>query len=113
MDCLVYSPQITPRISYTFRVLLEEFMGLRADLTDQQGIYQSFEGIKINYSKTVLTDREVFLLASGFLNDSDIRPPATEYKWKTGNLFLFDMIASHAAFDFYLHSYVFFMLCWS
>jgi len=53
---LIYTPRITKRISYIFKLYFEQLMGLKFELTTKTDVFKSFEGAKINYSKNSFDD---------------------------------------------------------
>jgi hypothetical protein len=48
---LIYTPRITKRVRYVFKLFFENLMGLKFDLTSKPDFFESYEGVKINYSK--------------------------------------------------------------
>ncbi len=48
---LIYTPRITKRVSYIFKLFFENLMGLEFELTSKPDFFKAFEGVRINYSK--------------------------------------------------------------
>ena len=68
---LVYSLDASPRLAYTLRVLFEVLYPVPYRLSTSAAEYQSFEGLKINYSHTALNaGNELHILPSGLLAES-------------------------------------------
>lgn len=63
---LIYTPKITKRVSYIFKLFFENLMGLEFELTAKTDVFNAFGGAKINYSKeafdNLLTFQPVDLL---------------------------------------------------
>ncbi len=57
---LIYTPKITKRIGYIFKLFFESLMGLEFDLTTKADVFVAFDGAKINYSKSAFGDLLTF-----------------------------------------------------
>jgi hypothetical protein len=57
---LIYTPKITKRVSYIFKLFFENLMGLEFDLTTKTDVFNAFDGAKINYSKVVFDNQLTF-----------------------------------------------------
>lgn len=110
MDCLVFTPDLSPRISYAFKIILEEYLGLEIEITSNRAAYDDFEGIKINYSRERLCSEELLLPSCGLLLESTIRPLEIEIEYFSGVPFFFKLSVPDADFDFDMPALVFFML---
>lgn len=74
MNCLVYTKEITPRVTYTFQVLLETMKELSYKVTTDRDEFRAFDGIRINYSNNRLTDSEILLPCTSLLFENTIHP---------------------------------------
>lgn len=48
---LIYTPRITKRVSYIFKLYFEQLLGVKCELTSRMESFRTFEGARINYSK--------------------------------------------------------------
>jgi len=63
---LIYSPKISKRLKYIFKLIFKDLIGTEFKITTDPEEFQSFEGIKINYSTKVFND-EIFFYSSNLL----------------------------------------------
>ena len=100
---LVYTSQITARVSYIFNELLPS-----AELTDSTGKFISYPGVKISYSKEKFCSNTLWIVPHGLLNDIGIHEQKINCsEWKGKKVFFattgdipFDIFAA----SFYLLS---------
>ncbi len=69
---LIYSPHITPRLSY-IAAWLGEQTGSTPLCTDDQLSFEKSEEIKINYSEYRISQQEIWIKPQGLLNESGIK----------------------------------------
>ena len=70
---LLYTPRITKRKKYIFKLLVNNLIGYRFDLTDNREYYLSYKGAKINYSNQRLGKDELFFFSYGLLDEKGIK----------------------------------------
>jgi len=71
---LVYSSQITPRLSYSTQLIFGELLGVDAMVTSNLETYLSHEGPKLLYAKEPLLQSGIFLQSNPLLFEQGIRP---------------------------------------
>lgn len=69
---LIYTPKITQRKKYIFKLLLGELLGLTFVITENIDDFNSFEGAKINYSNQPSKDG-IFIYSHLLLNETEIK----------------------------------------
>ena len=68
---LIYSPQLSPRIRYTFKLIIEGLLKDELVFTSKVEELESFEGPKINYSKDPELEG-LFFESNGLLSEKEI-----------------------------------------
>ena len=63
---LIFSPKTSKRLKYIFKLIFNDIIGTEFEITNNSEEFQSFEGIKINYS-TKAFDDEIFFYSSKLL----------------------------------------------
>lgn len=71
---IVYTPEITPRVQYTWEVLVRYVLKTDYELTTDLETYLRTDACKINYSNERRLQEEVFIPAGKLLFESGIRP---------------------------------------
>lgn len=75
MKLLVYSPQLTARLEYIFRLVLEEILGIRVDFTQDTGEFSSHPGPALAYGPTPPSSPAIpFWKAHSLLFEDKIQP---------------------------------------
>ena len=69
---LIYSPQLSPRIRYTFKLIIEGLLKDELAFTSNVEELESFEGPKINYSKDPEL-KGLFFESNGLLSEKEIK----------------------------------------
>jgi len=69
---LIYTPQLTPRIRYIFKLMIAGLLKDEFKFTSDPEVFVSAEGPKINYSKDP-AHGGLFIEAHGLLNEKDIQ----------------------------------------
>lgn len=98
----------TPRLGYIGDFILKEITSLSFRITDDKEIFKIYEGSKINYSSTRITDNECWIKPQGLLRENSIKEQTIAcFEWndskaffKTEGDFPFDIFAA----SFYLLS---------
>jgi len=73
----IYTSEVSPRVSYTFRVFFEEILETDFVLTSNDNEYDEFLGPKFVYGLANIND-SIHFGASGLLNENNIRDLAPE-----------------------------------
>ena len=68
---LIYSPQITNRVKYTFQLYFAETYGVSFELTSKKEQFKNFEGPKFSYAYHPIED-EIFFKSADLLFKSEI-----------------------------------------
>ncbi len=110
MDCLVFAPEITPRIRYTYKTILQEFFGLETGFTDNLEDFKSFQRVKINYSHEICQSGEVYIVPCGLLSEQGIRKIELTIEFKADLPFFFKTDNAAADLTYDLPAMIFFML---
>jgi hypothetical protein len=71
---LIYANQQSARLSYMVDFISREIFIESAIVTTEKDVFRNYDGPKINYSETRLTDTEFHLSPVSLLFESDIRP---------------------------------------
>jgi len=80
---LLLCPKISNRLKYASRLLLEELLGLKVDLTSNQKRYENCDGAKMHYAPQPVSPSGVFVYSSGFLEKTAIEPFEPEVDCKS------------------------------
>lgn len=110
MRLLIYTPTLTPRVQYTWEVLLRYVLKTNFELTTDLETYLRSDACKINYSNERRNPSEVFIPAGKLLFESGIRPQQIDL-WRLENLSaFFRQAAPNADFTFDLPGLVFYLI---
>jgi len=69
---LIYTPKISSRHQYIFKVLFSEIYSIEYSLTENLEYYTQSNNFKINYSNSIICEDELFVKHSGLLNQKGI-----------------------------------------
>jgi len=69
---LVYTPQITNRVSFIFKFVFEELLGIELELSSDMDAFIGFHDVKLNYSKRAIGE-ELFIMSSDLLLERGIK----------------------------------------
>lgn len=72
MKVLIYSHKITNRIKYIFNLIFVDLLQTEIELTTDLESFQSYEGVKLHYGKTIFND-ELFFAADKLLFERGIK----------------------------------------
>ncbi|HNX07673.1 MAG TPA: polysaccharide deacetylase family protein [Bacteroidales bacterium] len=101
----VYSPQVTPRISFIFDLIFKNILGLEYRVTDNREAFLKCSGPRLNYSGSRF-DSEVFIESSGLLFDKGVRPQALRVSaWNGTKMFYETSAGSDLPFDIFAASF--------
>lgn len=73
MKSIIYTPAPLPRLDYVADYVLKTLLGLEMVVTTSEDVFRHFEGIRINYAASHITDHEVHICPQGLLADIDVR----------------------------------------
>lgn len=68
---LIYTPKITSRHKYIFKLFFKEIYQIKFQITERENEFKSFDGAKLNYFNTSFED-EIFIESMGLLNEKGI-----------------------------------------
>lgn len=98
---LVYTPQITPRVKYTFKQVCTRILGIPVSFTSTVEDFIAHDSLKMSYAKKPLGNeffvRSHDLLFENGLNDLEF----TVYKWEETKCFFINGDISHLPFDIF------------
>jgi hypothetical protein len=103
---LVYTPHITPRISYIIQLLNERWQ-IEVAVTDDLELFQQSNDVKIVYAEQRIDDSSFFLQSIGLLLQHDIRKQhITCFDWSDSKAFF----QTHDNFGFDIFSAIFYLI---
>ena len=85
---LIYSPNSSPRLQYILQLLFHSLSGTNYELTQDLQRFTSYNGPRLNYSKNKTGD-EIFIRASDFLFDKEVKPQSIGIAERMGMKILF------------------------
>ncbi len=68
---LIYTPKITSRHKYIFKLFFNEIHQIKFQITEREDEFKAFDGAKLNYSNTSFED-DIFIESIGLLNEKGI-----------------------------------------
>jgi hypothetical protein len=72
-NLLIYTPLVTPRVTYIFKLLLDDLLGLSFEFTDNPSFYQAYQGPVLCYDvQPVRRKEEIFIMSAGLLTEKSI-----------------------------------------
>ena len=78
---LIYTPQITSRHKYIFKLFFNEIYKINFEITNDIQGFQEFEGVKLNYSNKKI-DQELFIESYGLLEEKGINQQEINVKFE-------------------------------
>ena len=66
-NLLIYIPKITARHKYVFKVILNDIFQVKYQLTDDKDFYLTSALPRLNYSKSIVIDDELFVESADLL----------------------------------------------
>ena len=69
---LIYTPKISSRHQYIFKVLFSEIYSIEYSLTENLEDFTQSNNAKINYSNSIICEDELFIKHNGLLNQKGI-----------------------------------------
>ncbi|MGL4597690.1 MAG: hypothetical protein ACRCYO_09185, partial [Bacteroidia bacterium] len=96
---LVYTPKITSRSRYMFRLFFKELLGLEVKLTSDVAELTTWSGAKISYAQQAVSD-ELFFYSRQLLFESGIREQnISVFEWEGHPVFFATGKTSALPFD--------------
>ena len=89
MDVLFYSKLPSNRLAYIVSFLFDNLLGASCILSNNIGEYQSFNGIKINYSDSQISTNELWIKPHTLLFEQGIKEQKIEINFISGLAILF------------------------
>ena len=106
---LIYSPKITSRHQYIFKVLLNEIYFIEYSLTDDLDLFIASNKVKINYSDHPICKEEFFIKKHGLLDQKGIHQIDIKVDYLNNMPYFF--IAYHAnSYNFDIFSASFYLI---
>jgi hypothetical protein len=107
---LVLVPKTTPRLQYTFKLMLTGLLGIDYTLTAKVGEFCSYEGMKFAYGKSIEDEDHLYLASAGLLFEKGITNPSIQSVEYDGEKALFPVYERNAALPYDPFSAAFFMV---
>ncbi len=96
---LVYSPHITPRIRYIFKLIINDLLKDEVVLTSDTDEVAAFQGPRINYSNDS-TIKGLYFAAHGLLTEKEIENRDLSFTEEDGNVAFFKVYDKASAMSF-------------
>ena len=85
---LIYTPELTPRITYTFSLFFESLIQGSYKVTKDIQEYKAYAGPKLNYSSQPVENDKLFFRSYGLLTQTGIKPQdITVTEWQGLKIF--------------------------
>jgi len=68
---LIFTAEVTPRLTYTFDLIFKEYLGINYALTSDDAAFRQYSGARLSYGQAPLSD-ELFFSASDLLFEKGI-----------------------------------------
>lgn len=96
---LIYVPQLSPRIRYTFKIVFSTFLKISDyELTTDAVDFINQEGAKISYGEKAM-GKELFFKAHGLLTQKGIKEQSISISEHKGETVIFPVVDSAMAYD--------------
>ncbi len=111
VQALVFTPASSSRVSYVFRFLGKQALGMPVSITDQRSQFlRATDCLRIHYGSSPIPEADVNLPATGLLSESGIRPIAPKIAGQPPAIALFPVQSPGFDLSFDLPSAVFYLL---
>jgi hypothetical protein len=107
---LVYCPKISSRLKYTLGLVFETILGVEWEHTSHADVFSGYEGARVNYSHSTLSEREVLIFPEGFLEKRGVQPIEPGIAWKDDLPCLFPRVDQAGDFGFDLFAASFYLV---
>jgi hypothetical protein len=105
MELLLYSLTYSARLQYTCHFIFTELMGTEFSITTDVQTFKNYDGIKINYSNSRISDNELYVSAVDLLFENNIRSQTIECFEVNNNKAFFKTPDSGFPFDIFAASF--------
>jgi hypothetical protein len=106
---LIYTPKITGRVRYVFRLVFNELLRVNFSLTQNLDEFQSADNPKFIYSDKQYTD-DIFFRSTGLLFERGIRSQEMGFFEHNGEKLFFQVHDKNSAMPFDVFSAIFFLI---
>jgi hypothetical protein len=87
-ELLIYTPQITPRVTYTFQLFFDSIIRTPYSITTDEEAFRAYTGPKLNYSSTEFPNHNLQIIPYGLLTETDIKEQHINV-WEWNNMKIF------------------------
>ncbi|MFC4262779.1 DUF7033 domain-containing protein [Ferruginibacter yonginensis] len=101
---LIYSPQITNRVTYIIHYFFEELIGMPCEITTDVATFKNYQGYKVNYSDTPIQG-SYHIKPHGLLFEHDIKPQTLNGKGTRESAIIFPTDGENHQFDIFAASF--------
>lgn len=105
----IYSQTLSSRVQYTCRLVFNQLLGVKFELTSDREEYKNHRGPQINYSSAAICEKELMVIPCGLLSEKGLRAFYPEVFWKDEIPLLFP-VRSVSDLEFDVFSAVFYMV---
>lgn len=78
MELLIYTPQVTPRVTYIFQLFFGSLIQTSYSVTIDEASFRAYTGPKFNYSAVPIPDAKVHIVPCGLLTEKGIKAHTPE-----------------------------------
>lgn len=104
-ELLIYTPKITPRVSYIFKHIFVRILNIPIQFTSTIEEFVAYEGLKMSYAKAPLAN-EFFIQSHGLLFEQGIHnPDIVISQWESTTCFFGTGVKSKIPFDIFSASF--------
>lgn len=109
MNLYIYTPEITPRIVFTFDVILKSHLGLNYRLVDSESEFQALQSPKFSYAAQPVSD-EIFFWRHPMMLETEISPQDIQTGEFEGEPIFFPSPEARTFLPFDIFGMVFYLL---
>lgn len=106
---LIYSHNLTPRVKYTFHVLLGDMLGIQLDFTSDKSVLQNCEEPKLSYSINPIGD-ELHFRSVGLLHEKGVKDQTIKVLENEFGKYFYAHNSKESALNFDVFAASFFLL---
>lgn len=105
-ELLLYSDFNSPRLQYILNWIFGEQLGIAFSFTTDITYWNSFEGIKINYSSGKQINESLQIIPHNILRERDIKPQNLSInRWKHSTILFYNQPGAKVPFDIFASSF--------
>jgi len=87
-ELLIYTPQTTQRVTYIFQLFFDSLIKTPYRITNDQALFKTYTGPKLNYSSTLFNSDELQIPPVGLLTETEIKTQPIEVtEWNNLKIF--------------------------